>query len=400
MNTIFKDKNILIGISGGIAAYKGADLTSRLLKLGANVKIIMTHNATKFIHPLTLESLSGNQVYHDTFERTDRWDIDHIALAKWAEVFVIAPATANVIGKAANGIADDLLSTTILATEAKIIFGPAMNTVMYQKEVVQHNIDTLKGFGYTFVPPGSGRLACGDWGEGKLADMDTLIQHIEAKLYNKEDMKGMRVLVTAGPTREAIDPVRFITNHSSGKMGYAIAQACLQRGAMVELVTGPTNIDAPVGARVHGVETAQQMHEVVLNLYDQMDIIFKSAAVADYRVKQASTSKIKKDQGSMTIELERNPDILLDLGKKKQSQILVGFAAETDELEKHAFEKLESKNLDFIIANEVGKEGSGFKSDFNKGIILSRDGERVVIPLMDKKEFAHRIIDEAIREYP
>lgn len=397
MARIFEDKNILIGLSGGIAAYKGADLTSRLIKLGANVKVIMTQNSTKFIHPLTLESLSGNQVFYDTFERTDRWDIEHIALAKWADVFIIAPATANVIGKAANGIADDLLTTTILATEANMIFAPAMNTVMYEKQVVQNNIKILESFGYTFIPPGRGRLACGDWGQGKLADMDTIIQHIEVKLYNKKDMEGMRVLVTAGPTREAIDPVRFISNHSSGKMGYAIAHACLNRGAKVELITGPTSLQVPIGANVHKVETAGQMHKKVLDLYDDMDIVFKCAAVADYRVKQIAISKIKKGDGSINLELERNPDILLDLGKRKQKQVLVGFAAETDDIEKNALRKLDKKNLDFIVANEVGAEGSGFKSDYNKGVLFSKEGDSFTIPLMNKEEFAHRIIDGVLK---
>ena len=398
MGGVFEDKNILIGISGGIAAYKAADLTSRLIKLGAGVKIVMTSNATKFIHPLTLESLSGNQVYHDTFQRTDRWDIEHIALAKWADIFVIAPATANVIGKAAGGIADDLLSTTILATEAKTIFAPAMNTVMYQKKVVQDNIDKLKELGYVFIPPGKGRLACGDWGEGKLADVDTIIQYIEHHLYGKKDMESIRVLVTAGPTCEPIDPVRFITNRSSGKMGYAIAEACLQRGATVDLVTGPTNLKIPDGANVYPVESAIEMYNTVLKLYNNASIVFKTAAVADYRVKEVALEKIKKGENSMSLELVRNPDILLELGKRKDGQILVGFAAETQELEKHALKKLESKNLDFILGNDVSSKESGFQSNANKGILFSRSGGTIPIPLMDKKEFAHRLIDEVIKK--
>lgn len=397
MTRIFEGKNILIGITGGIAAYKGADLTSRLIKLGAKVKIIMTSNATKFIHPLTLESLSGNPVYHDTFQMTDRWDIEHIALAKWADIFLIAPATANVIGKAASGIADDLLTTTILATEASTIFAPAMNTAMYQKRIVQDNISKLKGLGYAFIPPDRGRLACGDWGEGKLADVDRIIEAIEKHLYIKKDMAGMRVIVTAGPTREAIDPVRFITNHSSGKMGYAIAKACLQRGAMVDLVTGPANLTPPEGANVHSVESAEEMFSKVLELYTNANIVFKAAAVADYRVKEAAKNKIKKGQGPMQLELVRNPDILLELGKRKKGQVLVGFAAETQDLEKHALKKLEAKNLDFILANDVGTKESGFQSDVNQGILFSSMDQPVAIPLMDKEDFAHRIIDEVMR---
>ena len=398
MSKVFKDKNILIGISGCIAAYKSADLTSRLIKLGANVKIIMTANATKLVQPLTFQSLSANPVYFDTFQSTERWDIEHIALAKWADIFVIAPATANVIGKAASGIADDLLTTTILATEAKTLFAPAMNTVMYQKQIVQDNISKLKNLGYAFIPPGKGRLACGDWGEGKLADVDVIIQHIEKHLYSSKDMEGIRVLVTAGPTRESIDPVRFITNHSSGKMGYAIAEACIQRGAVVDLVTGPTSLQAPAGANVYPVESAMDMYQTVLKLYDKADIVFKSAAVADYRVKEVASNKIKKDQDSISLELVRNPDILMELGKRKTKQILVGFAAETEELEKHALDKLNRKNLDFILGNDVSTKESGFQSDANQGILFSKDGSSTPIPLMTKKEFAHRIIDEVIKK--
>lgn len=398
MTSNFENKNILIGISGGIAAYKIADLTSRLIKLGANIKVVMTDNATKFIHPLTFESLSGNQVYHDTFQRTDRWDIEHIALAKWADLFLIAPATANVIGKAAGGIADDLLSTTILATEAKTIFAPAMNTVMYQKPVVQDNINKLKGMGYIFIPPGKGRLACGDWGEGKLADLDTVIHYMENQLCPDRDMEGLRVLVTAGPTYEPIDPVRFISNRSSGKMGYAIAEECIQRGAKVDLVTGPTNLSPPAGACIYNIKTAEEMYETVLELYEKANLVFKTAAVADYRVKEVASNKIKKGQGPMTLELVRNPDILLELGQRKVEQILVGFAAETEELEENALTKLQDKNLDFIVGNDVSTGESGFQSDSNQGILYSRDGGSTHIPLMNKREFAHRIIHEIIKQ--
>ncbi len=397
MNNAFAGKNILIGISGGIAAYKAADLTSRLIKLGSNVKVVMTKNATKFIHPLTLESLSGNQVYHDTFQTTERYDIEHIALAKWADIFVIVPATANVIGKAACGIADDLLSTTILATEAKTIIAPAMNTVMYQKKVVQDNLSKLEDLGYIIIPPGKGRLACGDWGEGKLADVDDIIKILEANLWQKKDLQGKRVLVTAGPTKEPIDPVRFISNRSSGKMGYAIAKACALRGAVVDLVTGPTHLEPPTGVNIHSVESANEMYDTTIKLYENVDIVFKTAAVSDYRVQEVATNKIKKGSEPITLKLERNPDILLELGRTKKHQILVGFAAETQELEQYALKKLKDKNLDFILANDVSTKISGFQSDFNQGTLFCENGEAVTIPLMDKEEFAHRIVDEVIK---
>lgn len=397
MNNAFAGKNILIGISGGIAAYKAADLTSRLIKLGSNVKVVMTKNATKFIHPLTLESLSGNQVYHDTFQTTERYDIEHIALAKWADIFVIVPATANVIGKAACGIADDLLSTTILATEAKTIIAPAMNTVMYQKKVVQDNLSKLEDLGYIIIPPGKGRLACGDWGEGKLADVDDIIKILEANLWQKKDLQGKRVLVTAGPTIEPIDPVRFISNRSSGKMGYAIAKACALRGAVVDLVTGPTHLEPPTGVNIHSVESAKEMYDTTIKLYENVDIVFKTAAVSDYRVQEVATNKIKKGSEPITLKLERNPDILLELGRTKNHQILVGFAAETQELEQYALKKLKDKNLDFILANDVSTKISGFQSDFNQGTLFCENGEAVTIPLMDKEEFAHRIVDEVIK---
>lgn len=397
MNSAFAGKNILIGISGGIAAYKAADLTSAMIKLGAGVKVVMTENATKFIHPLTLESLSGNQVYHDTFHTTDRYDIEHIALAKWADVFIIAPATANVIGKAAGGIADDLLSTTILATDAKTIFAPAMNTVMYQKGVVQDNIKKLKALGYTFIPPGSGRLACGDWGEGKLADVDDILKVLEDNLVENRDLIGKRVLVTAGPTIESIDPVRFITNRSTGKMGYAMAKACAKRGAVVDLVSGPTNLEPLAGVNIHPVKSAREMYNITLSLYDNAHIVFKTAAVADYRVREVASNKIKKGEGPLTLELVRNPDILLELGRRKKQQILVGFAAETQELEQHALKKLREKNLDFILANDVGAKESGFQSDFNQGVLYRNNGDAIAIPMMDKEDFAHRIIDEVVK---
>lgn len=397
MNSALKDKNIIIGISGGIAAYKAADLTSRLIKEGARVKVVMTENALKFIAPLTFETLSGNPVYYNTFQRTERWEIGHISLAKWADVMVVVPATANIIAKAACGLADDLLSTTILAMEAKVFFAPAMNTAMYRKDIVQHNMDVLKGRGYEFIAPASGRLACGDWGEGKLASIEDIVKTLKRWATSKKDMEGMRVLVTAGPTREHIDPVRFLSNPSSGKMGYAIAQACLNRGAKVELISGPVDISPPQGANVYKIETAMEMYEKVLELYDKVDIVFKAAAVADYRPAKVSEQKIKKGQGPLILEMVRNPDILFELGKRKRHQILVGFAAETHELEKYAQEKLAKKNLDFILGNDVTMPGTGFRSETNQGILFCHNGESIPIPMLDKNDFANRLIDEVLK---
>lgn len=386
-----------MGITGGIAAYKAADLTSKLIRLGAKVKVIMTPSATKFVHPLTFQSLTENRVYLDVFGATETYEIGHISLAKWADLFVIAPATANIIGKAAAGIADDLLSTTMLSMEAKTVFAPAMNTVMYGKPVLQDNIKKLKEWGFGFIPPGKGRLACGDWGEGKLADVGIIIQHIEYHLSSKKDMEGLKVLVTAGPTHEAIDPVRYITNPSSGKMGYSIAASCIMRGAEVDLVTGPTNLEPPINARVYKTDSAIDMYNTVLKIFDRVDMVFMTAAVADYRVKETASKKIKKTDDSLILELVRNPDILRELGKRKRRQVLIGFAAETHDLENHAIGKLESKNLDFILGNDVSSDESGFGSDLNRGVLFIRGEGSVPIPMMNKKEFAHRIIDEVMK---
>lgn len=288
---MLKGKKIVIGVTGGIAAYKAAELTSRLIKLGAKIKVIMTPNALNFVHPLTFQTLSGNPVYHDTFGGVEKWELDHISLAKWADLFVVAPATANILGKVCSGIADDLLSTTIMATPAKVLFAPAMNTVMYNNPIVQRNIRMLKELGYGFIAPAKGRLACGDVGEGKLADIDDIVDEIVRFFHQKEDLKGVRVLVTAGPTREPIDPVRFISNPSSGKMGYAIAEACLERGAVVDLVTGPVSIEPPAGANVYKVETAIEMYQKVMELFPLCQMVIKSAAVGDYRPKVFSSQK-------------------------------------------------------------------------------------------------------------
>ncbi|MCM8899782.1 bifunctional phosphopantothenoylcysteine decarboxylase/phosphopantothenate--cysteine ligase CoaBC [Caldicoprobacter algeriensis] len=395
-----KDKKIVIGITGGIAAYKAAEVVSSLVKRGAQVKVIMTAHAMEFIKPLTLETLSGNPVYYDMFSRPGAWEIDHISLAKWADLLVVVPATANILGKVAHGIADDLLSTTIMATRAQVIFAPAMNTNMYTNPIVQENMSFLKSKGYMFIPPAAGRLACGDYGEGKLADVQDILDVIENYFSRKSDLKGLRILVTAGPTREYLDPVRFISNPSSGKMGYAIAAACAERGADVELVSGPVSISPPPGVKLYRVETAKEMFEKVMEIFPLCHMVFKAAAVGDYRPETYYPTKIKKDNDRLTLTLVKNPDILKELGKRKGKCILVGFAAETENIEEYAMKKMREKNLDFIVANDVTRQGAGFEKNTNEGLLVTREGEVIAIPQMDKKEFAHRIIDEVIKRCP
>lgn len=399
MNAV-KGKKIVIGITGGIAAYKAAEVVSSLVKKGAQVKVIMTAHAMEFIKPLTLETLSGNPVYYDMFSRPGAWEIDHISLAKWADLLVVVPATANILGKVAHGIADDLLSTTIMATRAQVIFAPAMNTNMYTNPIVQENISFLKRKGYMFIPPAAGRLACGDYGEGKLADIQDILETIENYFSRKSDLKGVKILVTAGPTREYLDPVRFISNPSSGKMGYAIAAACAERGAEVELVSGPVSIAPPPGVKLYRVETAQEMFEKVMEIFPSCHMVFKAAAVGDYRPETYCPTKIKKDSDKLILTLVKNPDILKELGKRKGKCILVGFAAETENIEEYATKKMREKNLDFIVANDVTRQGAGFEKNTNEGLLITREGEVIAIPQMDKKEFAHRIIDEIIKRCP
>ncbi len=400
MDTVLSEKKIVIGITGGIAAYKAAELVSSLIKHGARVKVIMTKNAVEFISPLTFETLSGNPVYYDMFSRAGSWEIDHISLAKWAEVLAVVPATANIIGKVCHGIADDLLSTTIMATKAQVMFAPAMNTNMYKNPIVQENIEALKKKGYTFISPAEGRLACGDVGEGKLAAVEDILRAIVNYFARKQDLKGIRVLVTAGPTREYLDPVRFISNPSTGKMGFAIAAACASRGADVDLVTGPVNLLPPEGVNVYSVQTAQDMYEKVLELYPTCHIVFKSAAVGDYRPQTYQSQKIKKDNEQFVLTLVKNPDILKELGKRKKNQILVGFAAETHNMLENAMKKIREKNLDFILANDVTQSGAGFMEDTNKGTLITYEGETIEIPLLEKNDFAHRMIDEVLKRSP
>ena len=391
------NKTVVLGVTGGIAVYKACDLVSSLRKLGIEVHVIMTKSASEFVTPMTFQTMSQNFVTLDMFEEPKTWDVEHIALAKKADVFVVAPATANIIGKMANGIADDMLSTTLMATRAPILVAPAMNTNMYSHPLTQENINKLERLGYKFVEPASGRLACGDEGKGKLAPVEEILKEI-LKLLNprQKDLEGKKVLITAGPTMESLDPVRFLTNRSSGKMGYAIAKAAVARGAKVTLVSGKTNQTPPVGLdQFIPIESAVDMYNAVMENLESSDIIIKSAAVADYRPKNVSDKKIKKTDGDLVIELERNPDILMEVGKKKGSKVLVGFAAETNDLIENATKKVQKKNLDFIVANDLTKEGAGFGVDTNIVKILHREGKIEELPIMEKEALADEILDRA-----
>ena len=390
-------KTVVLGVSGGIAAYKACDVVSRLRKENIQVNVIMTKHATEFVSALTFQSISQNPVAVEMFEPVTNWDIEHISLAKKADIFLIAPATANVIGKIANGIADDMLSTTVMATKAPVVIAPAMNTNMYENPVTQANIQKLKDLGYIFIEPGYGRLACGDLGPGKLAEPDLIVENIKFLLNKTDELKGKNVLVTAGPTQEAIDPVRYITNKSTGKMGYALAYQAALMGAKVTLVTGPTNIEIPFGiSEVIKIKSAGQMYEAVTSSFDEMDIVIKSAAVADYKPKNISDSKIKKSDSDLVLELDRNKDILFELGKLKTKQVLVGFAAETDDLIANAQKKLAKKNLDFIVANDLKQEGAGFAGDTNIAKLLFADGNIVELPIMTKNQLSKEIYDKII----
>ncbi|MEN6464478.1 MAG: bifunctional phosphopantothenoylcysteine decarboxylase/phosphopantothenate--cysteine ligase CoaBC [Syntrophaceae bacterium] len=392
---MLKDKKIILGITGGIAAYKAAELTRALVKKGAQVKVIMTRNAQEFITPLTLQTLSNNPVYTEMFALVENSGIGHISLADFAELVIVAPATANIIGKVAGGLADDLLSTTIMATKAPVIFCPAMNTNMYSNEIVRANIVKLAYEGYNFVEPASGELACGTWGSGRLAEIEDIIEEAEFVLAGK-DLAGEKVLVTAGPTREPFDPVRFISNYSSGKMGYAIAAMARRRGAEVTLVSGPCSLEAPRGVKCISVNSAIDMRNAVVENMPDSSIIIKAAAVADYRPAQASASKIKKKKGPLSMELERNPDIIEEVGRSKGDRILVGFAMETDNLIENARGKLAAKNMDMIVANDLSRPDAGFQADTNLVKIIDAEGSIDELPLMDKTEVANRILDKVV----
>jgi len=389
-------KCVVIGVSGGIAVYKALEIISALRKHDVDVRVIMTESATKFVTPLSFQSLSQNMVVTDMFAEPKAFEIQHISLAQRADIMLIAPATANIIGKVANGISDDMLSTTIMATKAKVIFAPAMNTNMYENIIVQDNIKKLMAYGYEFIEPASGRLACGDVGKGKLADVNTIVERVLEELSmvsTKQDLKGKKVLISAGPTVAPIDPVRFITNRSTGKMGYSLAQEAKNRGAEVVLVSGPTSLESPKGIKKINVNTNEEMKDAILEHYNNSDIVIKSAAVADYKPKEYSKQKIKKGDGDLNLVLTRDNDILKLLGDKKTHQLLVGFAAESNDVVENAKKKLVNKNLDFIIANDITSNETGFGSEDNKVFIISSNGEEKELEKMSKREVASNIFD-------
>lgn len=396
---MLKGKKIVLGVTGGIAVYKAVDLVSRLRKQGAEVRVIMTEHAQKFVTPLTFKEISGNKVAVSMWDGNQEFNVEHIALANWADVFVVAPATANIIAKMACGIADDLLSTTLLAAQAPIIVCPAMNTGMYQNPATQENIAKLRGWGVTVMPPAVGMLACGVSGPGRLPEPQQIVEFIGDFFAKREgDMRGLKVLVTAAGTREPIDPVRFVGNRSSGKMGYAIAQAAAERGADVLLVTGPSSLSVPPNVRSEKVETTQEMLDACLAAYPEVDIVIKAAAVADYRPHDVADQKIKKKtDDALTVVMDKNPDILKELGARKSRQILVGFAAETQNLLDNAREKIVKKNLDMIVANDVTAAGAGFNADTNIVKFLFPDGTVQSLEQMPKKEVAERILDTVMQ---
>ncbi|MEB2291344.1 bifunctional phosphopantothenoylcysteine decarboxylase/phosphopantothenate--cysteine ligase CoaBC [Priestia megaterium] len=395
---MMKGKRILLCVSGGIAVYKAAALTSKLVQAGAEVKVMMTASACEFVTPLTFQALSRNPVYTDTFDEKDPSVIAHIDLADWPDLILVAPATANMIGKIANGLADDMISTTLLAATAPVWIAPAMNVHMYDHPAVKKNMSTLSSFGYSFVEPGEGYLACGYVGKGRLEEPETIVSLIGSYFSQVSDtqktLEGVNVLVTAGPTVERIDPVRFFTNRSTGKMGYALAEQAAKLGASVTLVTGPTNLEYPKGVQVVQIESAQQMLEAVMQRYHEADVVIKSAAVADYRPKHVFDQKMKKQPGAAVLELERTTDILRTLGEQKEHQLLVGFAAETEQVDEYAQKKLLSKNLDMIVANNVTTEGAGFGTDTNIVTLYKRSGESRKLPILSKHDVATEVLKE------
>ncbi len=395
---MLKGKTVILGVSGSIAAYKIASLASALVKLHCDVHVIMTKNATNFIHPITFETLTGNKCLVDTFDRNFDYSVEHVALAKRADVVMVAPATANVIAKMAHGLADDMLTTTILACQCPKIVAPAMNTRMFRNSIVQDNMKLLQCYGMEVIDPACGYLACGDTGEGKMPEPELLLQYILKALVEKKDMEGLNVLVTAGPTQEALDPVRYITNHSTGKMGYAIAKAAAMRGAKVTLVSGPVEITPPPFVEVVDVVSAEDMFKAVTSRSAKQDIIIKTAAVADYRPAVVATEKVKKKDGDMSIALERTKDILAHLGANKRAgQFLCGFSMETENMLENSITKLVKKNLDMVIANNLKVEGAGFGTNTNVVTIITRKGGEQ-LPLMSKDEVADKILDAIMKE--
>ncbi len=391
-------RKIVLGVTGGIAAYKSAEIVSRLRHHGAEVHVIMTKNATEFVAPLTFQTLSANPVVIDTFASPEAWNVEHVALAKLAEIFVVAPATANILAKMACGIADDMLSTTLLATKARILAAPAMNTGMWNAEATRKNIETLRSRGVEFIGPESGILACGDEGAGRMSEPAEIVGRIEELLAGKTDMKGLKTLVTAGATRERLDPVRFLTNDSSGKMGFALAEAARDRGAEVTLVKAATTAQIPSGVRILPAESAADLLKIMKEEAPGQDIVIQAAAVADYRPAHTSATKLKKRGNEpMILALEENPDIAKTIGQsKKNGQIYVGFAAETDHVESHAQEKLISKNLDMIVANDVTKPGAGFNTDTNIAVLITKEDQKE-LPLMSKRQLADIILDRVLK---
>ena len=395
---MLSNKTIIVGVTGGIAAYKACDVVSKLKKLNANIHVIMTESACEFVQPMTFQTLSNNFVINDMFKEPKTWEVEHIELAKKADAFLIVPATANFIGKLAAGIADDMLTTTVMATRAPVIIAPAMNTNMYTNRIVQANMDKLGDLGYRFIDPALGRLACGDIGAGKLADVDDILAFI-VDFFEKEseakDLAGRKIMISAGPTIEAIDPVRYITNRSSGKMGYAIAKRAVARGAQVTLVSGKTDLEVPEGlAKFISIESADDLYENLVGEFDSNDVVIQSAAVADYKPKSYSDKKIKKKDSDLSIELCRNKDIAQELGKIKGDKVLVGFAAETNDVLENAAKKIKKKNLDFIVANDLTMQGAGFSTETNIVKIIEADGGLKEYPKLLKSEVGDIILDK------
>jgi len=389
---MFKGKNIILGVTSSIAAYKSANVASALVKKGCNVNVLMTENATNFINPLTFEELTKHKCIIDTFDRNVQYNVAHISLAVSADAFIIAPASANVIGKIANGIADDMLTTTVMACKCPVIISPAMNTNMYENPIVQDNLAKLERFGYIIVPPAEGRLACGAIGKGKMPDEQVLLDYLERALSDKQDFKGKRVLVTAGPTQESIDPVRYITNHSSGKMGYAVARQAMLRGAEVTLVSGKVNLPPVPFVKMIYITTAEDMYNAVTVEFENTDIVIKAAAVADFRPKQIASDKLKKADGMNNIELEPTKDILKELGKNKKNRFICGFSMETKNMTENSRKKLENKNLDMIVCNNLKVEGAGFQGDTN--VVTVIDKKNITeLGIMSKTEVADKILD-------
>ena len=394
---MLKNKVVVVGVTGSIAAYKSAQLVSDLVKEGCEVHVIMTENAVNFINPITFETLTGRKCLVDTFDRNFEYSVTHVSLSQKADVFMIAPASANIIGKIANGIADDMLSTMVMAAKCPVLIAPAMNKYMFMNTIVQENIEKLKRHDYRIISPAVGRLACNDTGVGKLPDVDVLIEHIKHEIAHEKDYKGLKVLITAGPTQESLDPVRYITNHSSGKMGYAIAQAASERGAEVVLVSGEVSIKPPIFAECINVKSAEEMFNAVAENLSDSDVVIMAAAVADYTPDSYSDNKIKKSDGDMSISLKRTKDILKYAGEHKaDGQIICGFSMETENLVENSRQKLEKKNCDMIAANSIKQSGAGFKTDTNVITLITEDDIKE-LPLMSKYDAANNILDELMK---